>query len=297
MIKVHERAKRADKIATIILYSTAGFFLILLACMIAYILFNGLNKVKPEFIGFTGEGIGIQLFNTIYMVFIALVISVPIGVLAGIYLAEYSKDGFFTKAIRTCIETLSSLPSIVVGLFGYLVFVFYISTKFGLSWNLMAGAATISILNIPLITRITEDALRAVPHAYKEGSLAVGATKWQTIMKTLIPVSIPRIVTGIILAAGRGFGEAAALIYTAGMSSSIDFKNWNIASEESPLNPFRPADTLAVHIWALKSEGISENAPAIADLSAAVLILLVFVFSLGSRALSSRLEKKMLGAK
>jgi phosphate transport system permease protein len=134
----------------------------------------------------------------------------------------------------------------------------------------------------------------SIPRSYYDGSIALGASRWQTTIHVILKAGIPGIITGVILAAGRGFGEAAVLIYTSGMSSRVDFSNWNPASITSPLNPFRPADTLSVHIWALKTEGIAANSQQIADLSAAVLIVLVFAFSLGSRALGRRLQKKML---
>ncbi len=288
MNKIHKRAKIADKTATIILYIAASFFILLLVVLTGYILFQGVKAVTPELLGFSGDGIGIQLFNTVYLVLISLIISVPVGVLAGIYMAEYSKPGRITNILRSSIETLSSLPSIVVGLFAFLILV----EATGMQYNLLAGAGAISILSIPLITRVTEDAIRGVPDSYREGSYSIGATKWQTIVKILIPTALPRIITGIILAAGRGFGEAAALIYTSGMSSDVDFSNWNPASITSPLNIFRPCDTLAVHIWALKAEGIASNSQEIADLSSAVLVILVFVFNLGSRFLGRFITRK-----
>lgn len=291
MTGFYKRAKFADKASTVVFYIVAGFFLLLLAAFTLLILYKGVVAFNIKFIGFDSKGIGVQLFNTIYLVFISLVISVPIGICTGIYMAEYAKDGPVTRFLRICIETLSSLPSIVIGLFGYLVFIVLVGGR----WNLFAGSAAISILSLPLIATTTEDAIRSIPRGYREGSFAIGATHWQTIVKVLLPSSIPSIITGIVLAAGRGFGEAAALIYTAGMSSDVNFKNWSPFYNKSPLNPFRPADTLAVHIWALKTEGIAENADQIADLSAAVLIILVFAFSLGSRAIGKRMEKKLTG--
>lgn len=292
MKPTHKRNKLADRSATVMLYAVAGFFLLLLAAFTVYILYKGAVAFRPQYLSFTREGIGIQFFNTIYLVFLSLLISVPIGVAAGIYMAEYAGKGRLTRFLRTCIETLASLPSIVVGLFGYLVFL----VMTGQHWNLLAGAMAVSILNIPSLTTVTEDALQSVPELYREGSLGLGATHWQTITGVLLPASLPRIITGIIMAAGRGFGEAAALLFTAGMSSDVNFSNWNPLNPNSPLNIMRPADTLAVHIWALKTEGIEANAPQLSDLSSAVLILLVFAFSLGSRRIGSRLEKKMTGS-
>jgi phosphate transport system permease protein len=150
-------------------------------------------------------------------------------------------------------------------------------------------------LNLPLITTTTEDALRAIPQSYREGGYGIGATHWQTIVTVILPSAVPRIITGIILAAGRSFGEAAALLYTSGLSSDVNINNWNIMSKSCILNPFRPADTLAVHIWALKTEGVQVNADKIADFSAAVLIIMVFLFSFCARIISRRLERKMTG--
>lgn len=291
MNTTHKRAKLADKTATVVLYIIAGFFLVLLAVFTIYILYRGIAVFKPEYLSFTRQGIGVQFFNTVYLVFLSLLICVPIGVAAGIYMAEYAGGGRLTRFIRTCIETLASLPSIVVGLFGYLVFL----VMTGLHWNMLAGALAVSILNLPLLTTVTEDALQDVPELYRDGSLGLGATHWQTITNVLLPVALPRIITGIIMAAGRGFGEAAALLFTSGMSSDVDFSNWNPLSLNSPLSVMRPADTLAVHIWALKTEGVAANADQLSDISSAVLILMVFVFSLGSRYIGSRLENKLTG--
>ena len=283
-------AKLIDHIVTGILYIIAAFFILLLASITIYILYKGLRSASPDLLSFSGDGVGIQLFNTIYLVFLSLIITIPIGILTGVYLAEYAGKGPFVSIIRTCIETLSSLPSIIVGLFGFLVFIQMTHSK----WNLLAGSLALAIINIPLICRTTEDAIRSIPRSYYHGSVGLGATRWQTVVHVLLKASVPRIITGIILAAGRGFGEAAVLLYTSGMSSDINFRNWNPSSITSPLNPFRAADTLSVHIWALKTEGIAANSQQIADLSAAVLIILVFAFSWGSRALGHRLQKKML---
>lgn len=293
MTTAHKRAKIADKAATVLLYCVAGFFLLLLAVFTVYILYRGFHKFDIKLLGFDEIGIGQEFFNTVYLVFLSLVISVPIGVAAGIYMAEYAKSGPLSRFLRTCIETLSSLPSIVVGLFGYLVFVMMTHSK----WNLMAGALAVSILTLPLITTVTEDAMRSTPDFYKEGSFGIGATHWQTIVHVLLPSCMPRIITGVILAAGRGFGEAAALLYTAGMSTDINFSNWDPTSITSPLNPFRPGETLALKIWSSRTEAVAKNAGQIADLSAAVLIIMVFAFSLGSRMIGRVLDKKMTGSR
>ena len=233
-------AKRTDRIMTVVFYAVAVFFLVLLAAFAGKVIIGGFLEAKPEMFGFERQGtIGNQLFNTIYLVFISLLCSVPVGVFAGIYLAVYAKDGPLTKFLRICIETLSSLPSIVVGLFGYLVFLVFI----GMGKSLLAGALSVSILTIPLLTTTTEDAIRGLPEGYFQGSLGLGATKWQSVFHVVLPACIPRIMTGVILAAGRGFGEAAALLYTTGSGSTLRWGNWDITSPTSPLNLLRPAET------------------------------------------------------
>ncbi|MCI1966136.1 MAG: phosphate ABC transporter permease PstA [Oscillospiraceae bacterium] len=294
MSRRHRNAILTDRIMTVALYAVAGFFLLLLAAFTLYILGKGAAEFDASILAFNTEGIGNQFFNTVYLVFLALLISVPIGVAAGIYMAEYAKENKFTGFLRTCIETLSSLPSIVVGLFGYLVFVVAVHGK----WNLMAGALAVSILSLPLITTTTEDALRAIPKNWKEGSFGLGATHRQTILRVMLPGCVPRIITGVILAAGRGFGEAAALLYTAGMSTDINWSRWwKLTSPVCPLNPFRPGETLALQIWASRTEAVAPNAAQVADMSAAVLILMVFVFSVGARMIGHRLDRKMTGSR
>lgn len=291
MQQSHKRARIADRAATVVFYCVAGFFLLLLLAITIYIMVKGILSLKPQYLGFGKDALGVEVFNSLYMVFLSLIISTPLGVCAGVYMAEYAKPGRITNIVRICIETLSSLPSIVVGLFGYLAFVILV----GASWNMLAGVLTLSILCIPLLTRTTEDAIRGIPGLYREGSYGLGATKWQTIVRVLLPASTPRIVTGIILSAGRGFGEAAALIYTSGMTSDVSFSNWNPLSRTSPLSLLRTADTLAVRIFYLKSYATLQDKYAIADMGSAVLIILVLLFNLGARALGRRLEKKMTG--
>ena len=125
--------------------------------------------------------------------------------------------------------------------------------------------------------------------------MGLGATHWQTIFHVLLPACVPRIMTGVILAAGRVFGEAAALLYTAGMSTDINWHSWNITSPTCPLNPFRPGETLALHIWASRTEAVAANSEQIANFSSAILLILVFAFSIGARILSRHLDKKMGG--
>lgn len=293
-------AKVKDKIWTVILYAVSAFVILLLMALIGYILFKGGNSLKPSFlfgkpkIGEAGGGIGPQLFNSFYMLIISLIITIPFGVGAGIYLAEYAKEGILLNIIRLCIETIASLPSIVVGLFGLLVFVGM--THWG--FTLLSGAVAIAILNLPSLTRVSENAIISAAKPVKEASLGLGATRWQTIQRVILPSAIPQILTGIILASGRIFGEAAALLYTAGMSAPVlPFDNFSLVGKVSPFSVMRPAETLSVYIWKLNSEGMVPDASAIANKASAVLIIMVLLFNLIARILGKKIYESYAGKK
>ncbi|ENQ3107325.1 phosphate ABC transporter permease PstA [Bacillus cereus] len=292
-------ARTVNKIWTGILYAVAFFIVTLLIFLVYEILQKGWGFWDPSFLfgepsnTRAGGGIGPQLFNSFYMLVITLIISIPLGLGAGIYLAEYAKQGRFLNFVRLCIETMASLPSIVVGLFGLLVFV----TTAGWGYTVMGGALALTILNLPGLTRVCENAMTEIPTNVKEASLGLGATKWQTIVRSMLPSALPQIITGVILAAGRIFGEAAALIYTAGLTSPILNSAADFSSPSHPLNPFRPAETLAVHIWKLNSEGIIPDAKLIATKSAAVLIIMVLLFNIIARFTASVLHKRFTGTK
>ena len=281
------RARAADRAATVIFYGVSGFFVCLLAAFTAYVLAGGIRAWSPDMFSFSGDGVGSQLFNTVYLVFLSLLISVPLGISAGIYMSEYA----LTSMLRIAIETLSSLPSIVVGLFGYLAFIIMTGSQ----WNLFAGAMAVSILSLPLITTVTYDAFQALPQGYKNGSLALGATHWETIWHVMLPASVGPVMTGVILAAGRGFGEAAALLYTAGMSTDISWDVWDVTAPTSPFNPFRPGETLSLQVWASRTEAVSASASDTAAFASAVLMMMVLAFSIGARLLSRRLTRKTGG--
>ena len=286
-----KRAKQIDKFMTGVFYGLAIFFIVLLVAFAGKVIIGGLMGASPEMFAFKRSGsVGNQLFNTVYLVFIALLASVPVGIFAGIYLAVYAKQGPLTKFLRICIETLSSLPSIVVGLFGYLIFLILI----GMDKSLLAGALSVSILTLPLLTTTTEDAIKGLPPGYFHGSLGLGATKWQSIFHIILPACLPRIMTGIILAAGRGFGEAAALLYTTGSGTMLNWGNWDPTSPTSPLNVLRPAETLSIQIWNLQVNGQDR---ALANLASAVLMILVLVFNIAANAWSRHIEAKNAGEK
>ena len=292
-------AKKIDKIATGVLYAISGIIVFILAAMLLYILLRGLPHVSWHFLTSPSKayqtcgGIGIQLFNSLYLLLITMIISFPLSLGAGIYLSEYAKKNWLTDLIRTSIEILSSLPSVVVGLFGFLVFVI----QFQYGFSILSGALALTLFNLPLLTRNIEESLRAIHFTQREAGLALGLSRWETVIHVVLPEASPGILTGLILSSGRIFGEAAALIYTAGQSApALDFTNWNPLSVSSPISIFRQAETLAVHIWKINSEGTMPDGAQVSAGASAVLILAVLIFNFGARALGKRLHKKLTSA-
>ncbi|WP_430612040.1 phosphate ABC transporter permease PstA [Enterococcus sp. DIV0876] len=292
-------AKRSDKIATGVLYAVAGIIVLILASLLLYILVRGLPHISWEFLTSPskayqeGGGIGIQLFNSIYLLFVTMIISFPISLGAGIYLSEYAKKNWLTDIIRTSIEILSSLPSVVVGLFGFLIFVI----QFGYGFSIISGALALTFFNLPLLTRNVEESLQAIHYTQREAGLSLGLSRWETVTRIVVPEATPGILTGVILSSGRIFGEAAALIYTAGQSApALDFTNWNPLSASSPIGLFRQAETLAVHIWKINTEGTMPDGVQVSAGASAVLIIAVLLFNFGARAIGKRLYRKMTSA-
>lgn len=292
-------AKRSDKIATGVLNAVAGIIVLILASLLLYILVRGIPHISWEFLTSPskayqeGGGIGIQLFNSLYLLLVTMIISFPISLGAGIYLSEYAKKNWFTDVVRTSIEILSSLPSVVVGLFGFLVFVI----QFGYGFSIISGALALTFFNLPLLTRNVEESLQAIHYTQREAGLSLGLSRWETVMRIIVPEATPGILTGVILSSGRIFGEAAALIYTAGQSApALDFSNWNPLSVSSPISIFRQAETLAVHIWKINTEGTMPDGIQVSAGASAVLIIAVLLFNFGARAIGKRLYKKMTSA-
>ncbi|AYC29579.1 phosphate ABC transporter permease PstA [Paenisporosarcina cavernae] len=293
-------SKAWDKIATSIFGAIAFLIVAILIALFGYILTKGLPVVTWDFLTTpsstvrAGGGIRDQLFNSFYVLFITMIFTVPLGIGGGIYMAEYAKDTKLTGFIRTCIEVLASLPSIVIGMFGLLVFV----NLTGWGYSIIGGALALTVFNLPVMVRVTEDALRTVPRDQKEASLALGMTKWHTIKTILVPIAFPSILTGAILASGRVFGEAAALLFTAGLSTPrLDYANWNPFADNSPLNVFRPAETLAVHIWSVNTQGIIPDVEQVANGASAVLVISVLLFNLAARGIGALIFKKMTASK
>jgi phosphate transport system permease protein len=278
--------RNSDRIATVIFYLAAVLVSALLAAMIGYILYHGLRVINWHFLLSppnpiaAGGGIGPEIFNSLLLLVLTMLLTVPLGLGVGIYLSEFAGGGRMTGVIRACIETLASLPSIVIGIFGLMLFV----TVFKWGFSVLSGVMALTVLNLPVMSRIAENAIGSVSKEVREASLALGATQWQTIVNVVLVAAIPGLVTGIILSAGRVFGEAAALLYTAGITTpALRCSDLNPFDRRSPLCLLRPAETLAVHIWKVNSEGLAPDSAQIADGASAVLVLIVLLFNITSR--------------
>lgn len=249
----------------------------LLLFLIFYILINGIPYIKPSLFSlhYTSDNASVipALINTVVMTLLSLLIAVPFGIFSAIFLVEYAgKGNKFIEVIRLTTETLSGIPSIVYGLFGML---FFVNTlKWGFS--VLAGAFTLSIMILPLIMRQTEEALKAVPDSYREGSFGLGAGKLRTVFRIVLPSAVPGILAGVILAIGRIVGETAALIYTAGTVAQV------------PKNVLGSGRTLAIHMYMLSSEGLYMNQ---AYATAVILLVLVVAINTLSGVIAKKLTK------
>ncbi|HEX7543423.1 MAG TPA: phosphate ABC transporter permease PstA [Candidatus Limnocylindrales bacterium] len=289
----------ADRAATVVLWGTGVFVLLILGAIIVHFALAAWGVVSPSFVLSDPSdaalgGILPVLWNSIYMLVLTMVIAVPIGVLGGIYMSEYAGDNALTNAIRFAEEAISSVPSIVVGLFGLILFV----DDLHMGFTALGGALALTLFNLPLMTRLSEQALRAVPQDERSASLALGATKWQTIRHVVVPLAIPGLITGVILTAGRVFGEAAVLLFTAGIGTPphYDFTNFDLLNPASPWSPLRPATTLSVYIYKLQSEGLGAYVNQIVDGAAAILISMVLIFNLGARFVGRALTRRLTAA-
>ena len=272
------KSKLQSVILRTLVYTAAFITFGGLICLIAYILIKGIPNLSLDLFSFEYNSENVSLFpaliNTVVMTALSLVIAVPLGVFSAIYLVEYAKRGNkIVGLIRLTAETLSGIPSIVYGLFGFLLFV----TAFSWGYSLLAGAFTLVIMILPVIMRTTEEALKAVPDTFREGSFGLGAGKLRTVFKIVLPSAVPGILAGVVLSVGRIVGETAALIYTAGTVAQI------------PSGLFGSGRTLAVHMYALWSEGLNTNQ---SYATAVVLLIIVVILNAASSALAKKISSK-----
>ncbi len=271
-----------DRLITAGFWFAASIIVGILLGIVGYIVVKGFTSINLDFIlqppsraGRAG-GISTTIVSTLYLTLMSLLIAVPIGVGSAIYLEEYARSkSKFARLVNLTSETLAGIPSIIFGLFGFVFFVIFL----GLGWSVLSGSLTLAIMVLPTITRTAQEAVSSVSHEYRENSLALGATKWQTTRKVILPSALPGIVTGVILAVGRAVGETAALILTAGSSLGM------------PVAPTDPARTMAVHLYVLAMEGISmERAFGTAFLIVVLIIMINYLANLSLGKISKAMR-------
>lgn len=281
---ISKTRKIRDFILNLLMFLSAGFICCLLIGLIGYILYRGIPHVswtlvstKPSLLRGT-VGILPNILNTLYIIVITLVIVLPLGVGAAIYLNEYAKNKKLVRMIELATETLAGIPSIIYGLVGMLVFVQF----FSLGTSLMAGALTLVIMTLPTIIRTTQESLKTVPKAYREGALGLGAGQWYMIRTVVLPSVIDGVVTGCILSIGRVVGESAALLFTAGMANEL-------LSAAEALQPGSSGSTLTVALYMYaKERGQFDIAFAVA----AILLVLTFLINMLAKAAARKLKQK-----
>jgi phosphate transport system permease protein len=263
----------------IILWTFTGFTLFILIFIIANIAIKGLPQVTATFLLHDpvdmgrGGGIFSTIVATAYVTLLAILLASPLGVGSAIYLTEYTREGWVTRIIRFGAECLAGVPSIILGLFGFVLFVM----KLGLGWSILSGGLTLAIMVLPIIIRTSEEAIKAVPQEYRQVCYSLGMSKWQTITRIVLPSALPGISTGIMLSVGRSLGETAVLLFTAG------------AALRTPTSLFDSGRTMAVHFYILAREGISmPNAYG----TAAILMISIMLINIVAYSLMQQLMKR-----
>jgi phosphate transport system permease protein len=276
-------AKKTQRIAMAAIWGGGIITILLLLIIIGYVLIQGIPGIDWDFLttapkgGLSGEGgISTVVISTLYLIGVTLVLLVPIGIGAAIYLSEYAPNNRLTRIIRYGVETLAGIPSIIFGLFGFALFVTVLSFNF----SILSGALTLVCLLLPTMITTTEEALKTVPYSYREGALALGTTRWQMISRIVLPSAMPGIVTAIILCIGRAIGETACLYVTLGGSSAM------------PSSLLSGGRTLALHVYYLAME---TNAMDKAMATASVLIIIIILINALTNWLAGRFQRKMKG--
>jgi phosphate transport system permease protein len=273
-------ARISQHVAFVLLWTTALITIGCLVLIIVFILKEGLPSVNWEFLTKFPEAMGRKggifptIIASIYLTLVALIIAAPIGIGAAVYLTEYTREGWITKVIRFGTETLAGVPSIIFGLFGFA----FLVTFLHLGFSILSGAITLALMLLPTIIRTAEEAIKAVPNSYREGSLALGAHKWTTIAKVVIPAALPGIVTGLVLATGRAIGETAAVWLTVGGALRL------------PVSVMDSARPMTLHLYTLAAEGLSLPR---AYATASILIITIWIINSVANLLMSRFSLKL----
>ncbi|MDR1838325.1 MAG: phosphate ABC transporter permease PstA [Treponema sp.] len=253
----------------------AGVILALLFIII-YIFRSQAGYLNLSFV-FGEHGILPMIVTTLYVVIVSIVVALPIGIATAIFLNEYSGNSPLIRILRLAIETLAGIPSIIYGLFGLLIF----CRMMGFGQSIIAGAFTLSIMILPVIIRTTEESLKSIPDTFREGSLALGATKFQTIVHVVLPSALPGIVTSVILAIGRVVGESAPVLLTVGLTRNM------------PRTIFESGRTLTIHLYYLTNEAVRPEDFGIAFATAFVLVILVVVINTATKIVTDNFRKKL----
>ena len=274
------RAKLSQSVAFMLLWTTALITIGCLVLIIVFILKEGLPSINwgfltafPEAMGRKG-GIFPTIVASLYLTIVSLIIATPIGVGAAVYLTEYTREGWLTKMIRFGTETLAGVPSIIFGLFGFA----FVVTFLHLGFSILSGAITLALMLLPTIIRTSEEAIKAVPNSYREGSLALGAHKWTTIAKVVLPAALPGIVTGLVLSVGRAIGETAAVWLTVGGALRL------------PISVMDSARPMTLHLYTLAAEGLSLPR---AYATASILIITIWLINMAANLFMSRFALRL----
>jgi len=278
-MRVRLSPRKQQRIIKSIFLSLTILTVFILAFIIFFILRHGLLVVNWQFLtrnpvemGKEG-GIFSTIVGTVALTFLALLIATPLGVGTAIFLTEYTSEGKLTRVIRFGSDCLAGIPSIIFGLFGFILFV----TKLKLGWSILSGGLTLAFMILPTIIRTSEEAIRFVPQAYREVSFSLGSSKWQTVSRVVLPSALPGIATGVILSIGRSIGETAAVIFTAGSALRL------------PTSLFSSTRTMSVHFYILAREGISLSK---AYGTAAVLVVSILLINVVTYYLMNRFLRK-----
>lgn len=279
----NKKKKVYDVVLSALIYLSAAFAVLLLIGILFYVFWKGIGVIDWQFLTTQPStiegtfGIAGNILNTLYVVFITILISTPIGVGSAIYLNEYAKPGRLVSIIEFTTETLSGIPSIIFGLFGMIFF----GQIFRLKYSILTGALTMTLMVLPLITRNTQEALKSVPETYRTGALGMGTTKWYMIRTILLPSAMPGIITGIILAIGRIVGESAALMFTSGSGYLLPKTAMGLLQKI-----LQPGGTMTVQLYLCMSKAQYNEAFGIA----AVLLVIVFIINLLTKYLSRKFD-------
>ncbi|MDR1278384.1 MAG: phosphate ABC transporter permease PstA [Treponema sp.] len=273
------KRKILDRLVYLIMAAALGSVILILLFILAYILVQSAGFLNLSFFFGSAESGSIfpMAVTTLYVVVVSLAIALPVGIMTAVFLNEYSGNTPLIRILRLAIETLAGIPSILYGLFGLLLFCRF----FKLGQSIIAGGFTLSIMILPVIIRTVEESLKTIPAPFREGSLSLGATKFQTIWHVVIPPALPGIVTSAILAVGRVVGESAPVLLTVGITRNM------------PKSIFQSGRTLTIHLYYLTKEAINPDDFGIAFATAAVLIILVLIINTATRILSRRFRKNM----